>query len=151
MPSQATKHAAPGRRRRTTGKAPTRSDWEAAFQKVEAIPAKASGDTAAEFLPRFVAALREKGYVQGEIVARIMALRLGVTEREIREADKALLGRSRGSRHTPSSPQNGAPGPTPAKAPSEAAQVPPAQPSGARVNGRSTHAGLSGDAGLHRR
>ena len=151
MPPQATKHAAPGRRRRTTGKAPTRSDWEAAFQKVEAIPAKASGDTAAEFLPRFVAALREKGYVQGEIVARIMALRLGVTNREIREADKVVVRNGHGPPRALAAPHNGAAPPTPGKAATASPTVPAVQPSGVRVNGRSTHAGLSGDEGLHQR
>ena len=151
MPSQATKHAARRQRRRTTGNAPTRSDWEAAFLKVEAIPAKASENTAAEFLPQFVATLREKGYAQGEIVARIMALRLGVTNREIREADKVVVRNGHGPPRALGAPRNGAAPPTPGKAASASPIVPAVQPSGVRVNGRSTHAGLSGDEGLHQR
>ena len=136
-----------GARKRHAVKAPSRSDWEAAFQKVESIPAKASEDTAAEFLPKFVAALREKGYVQGEVVARIMALKLGVTDRQIRDADKAFL-KGRPASQGPAS----APAPVPPVRPAAAPQPSPAsaQTTGARGTGRQ-HAGFQNDEGLQRR
>jgi hypothetical protein len=135
-------------RRRHTAKAPARSDWEAAFQKVESMPAKASEDTAAEFLPKFVAALREKGFVQNEVVERIMALKLGVTDRQIRDADKAY----RKAHPAPVVPASGAPAAA-APAPAATAQtpVPAAPPSGPHVAVRSTHAGFQQDEGLHTR
>jgi hypothetical protein len=134
-------------RKRHAPKAPSRSDWEAAFAKVEAVPAKATEDTAAEFLPKFVAALREKGYIQGEVVARIMALKLGVTDRQIRDADKALR-------------QSRTATPAAASLPAASAQTRPtaapplpissAPSPGPRANGRQ-HAGFQTDEGLHRR
>jgi hypothetical protein len=111
------------------------------------MPAKASEDTAAEFLPKFVAALREKGFVQNEVVERIMALKLGVTDRQIRDADKAYR-----KAHPPVLPISGAPA-----APAVRPAVPPPTPvsaapsSGPRASVRSSHAGFQQDEGLHTR
>ena len=131
-------------RRRHPAKAPARSDWEAAFQKVESMPAKASEDTAAEFLPKFVAALREKGFVQNEVVERIMALRLGVTDRQIRDADKA-------HRKAHPAPISSASTAALVPAPPPHTPVPAAPPSGSRAPVRTTHAGFQQDEGLHTR
>jgi len=55
----------------------TRAQWEVALAEIEAVPAKASEDISAQFLPKFIAALRAKGCVQDEIVQRILSLRGG--------------------------------------------------------------------------
>jgi len=68
----------------------TRAKWEAALTKITAEPVEADESTPSQFLPKIVAALRDKGYVQDEIVKKVMSLRLGVTDREIRTTDQAL-------------------------------------------------------------
>ena len=53
----------------------TRAQWEDALAEIEALPAKASEDISAQFLPKFVAALRAKGCVRDDIVQRILRQR----------------------------------------------------------------------------
>ncbi len=114
-----------------------RPKWEAALSKIEALPPKTAEDGPVHFLPRFVAALREKGYMQDEIVQKLLGLRLGLTDREIRTADKAH--------------RQGVVAPVTAvvtarltpPAPTRATSVAPAHPA--------THAGLAGDRELQRR
>jgi hypothetical protein len=81
----------PGRRRRTTRpQLAGREAFETALREIAQMPAKpAPQNIAAEYLPRFVAKLRELGYVQDDIVTTIVGLNLGVTERQIRAADSA--------------------------------------------------------------
>ena len=114
-----------------------RPKWEAALSKIEALPPKTAEDGPAHYLPRFVAALREKGYMQDEIVQKLLALRLGLTDREIRTADKA----HRQGVVAPATPVVTA-RPTPA-APTRATFVSSTHPA--------THAGLAGDRELQRR
>jgi hypothetical protein len=83
--------AAPGRRRRTTRpQLAQREAFEKALHEIAQMPAKPPPQNiAGEYLPRFVAKLRELQYVQDDIVATIVGLNLGVTERQIRAADSA--------------------------------------------------------------
>jgi len=114
-----------------------RPKWEAALSKIEALPPKTAEDGPAHYLPRFVAGLREKGYMQDEIVQKLLGLRLGLTDREIRTADKA----HRQGVVVPAAPLVTA-RPTPA-APTRATAVAATHPA--------THAGLAGDQELQRR
>jgi hypothetical protein len=84
-----------------------------------------------------VAALRDKGYVQGEIVEKILGLRLGITDREIRAVDRTLR-------------RDGESASAPAP-PSASPTNPPAPSPGTRTPSRPSHAGLRGDEGLHQR
>lgn len=49
----------------------TRVQLEVALAVIEALPAKTPEAPSAQFLPKFIAKLRAKGYVQGDIVQRI--------------------------------------------------------------------------------
>jgi len=50
----------------------TRAQWEVALAEIEAFPAKASEDISAQFLPKFIAALRANGCARDEIVQRLL-------------------------------------------------------------------------------
>lgn len=137
-------------RRKFTRRAP-RSQWRAALSEVAAVPAKPDEDTPAQFLPQLIAALREKGYLQDEIVQKISSLRLGVTSREICAADRALRGVDAGtSRRAGSRPAHEPVPPTIPPTPSDASPGTATAPS-VRRNGTSIHAGLAGDEELQRR
>lgn len=134
----------PAKSRRKAARKATRAKWEAALTKIAAEPAKADEATPTQFLPKIVAALRDKGYVQDEIVKKVLSLHLGVTDREIRSADQAMRRGNAGA----ASETGAQPGDSPSPA------APPAQsrpsrtwssPFAARANGRSAQTGTARD------
>jgi hypothetical protein len=83
-----TTSAGASRHRSTRPQLAGRDAFEHALREIEQLPPKARRENvAAEYLPRFVAKLRELGYTQDDIVRTIAGMNLGVTERQIRGAD----------------------------------------------------------------
>ena len=81
------------RRRRTSRpQLAGRDAFESALESIQTMEPKTPKDSiASEYLPRYVAKLRELKYTQDDIVTTIVALNLGVTERQIRSADSAWV------------------------------------------------------------
>jgi hypothetical protein len=109
------------------------------------LPAKTlKEDVASEYLPRFVAKLRELHYKQDDIVKTIVAMNLGVTERQIRLADSAWS-KKHGKAHAASVNGSGGGG-----ALGRASEGGPAARSRSAGAVGSDHAGLSGAGALKR-
>jgi hypothetical protein len=136
--------SAPARRRRTSRpQLAGREAFETALREIAQMPAKPPPQNiAAEYLPRFVAKLRELGYRQDDIVTTIVGLDLGVTERQIRAADSAWS-KQRGTL-APGSARTAASGAPAAAAASAGAAA--AASAGAGAGG--AHAGLTGARAL---
>jgi hypothetical protein len=137
--------ASPRRRRTSRPQLAGREAFDKALTELDQLqPRAAKENIASEYLPRFVNKLRELGYKQDDIVKTIVAMNLGVTERQIRLADSAWTKEHAKARASSTNGSGG--GGAPRRAPDGG--------SGAKGGGTGgaggSHAGLAGGEALRR-